>query len=82
MPLQKLLPELKFLDPFYPRDDHHYAQLLEYIAVIEKMLVEEKEHDARMTGKIFAELSEDEQIEELIYQLRTQNGHQVRPVRP
>ncbi len=41
------------------------------------MVKEEQEHDLQMAGKNFNDLSKTEQIQELIYQLRTQNGFLV-----
>jgi hypothetical protein len=79
IPLERILNELRSVQQIYPRASNpgHYAELCEYISIIEKMLLEDAEHNERMKGKRFEDLSEDEQTEELIYQLRTQNGHQV-----
>ncbi len=55
----------------------HIAQATETVILLKKMIQEDAAHaEERKSGKPFEELSRNEQIAELIFQLRDQNGHQ------
>lgn len=58
-------------------DSEHVKQAKENAKLLRQMIGEDREHaENRKAGKPFAELSSKEQIAELIFQLRDQNGHQ------
>jgi hypothetical protein len=76
------IPRDQLVEPFerivkhFPESEHvEWAK--ETAVMLEQMIRDDREHAAkRRTGKPFAELTEEEKIAELIFQLRDQNGHQ------
>jgi hypothetical protein len=60
----------------YPQSEH-VTRARETITLLKQMIKEDEEHaKKRAAGKPFEQLSKREQIEELIFQLRDQNGKQ------
>lgn len=55
----------------------HHARAVETVALLKTMIKEDEDHAAsRKKGKPFEQLPRKEQVAELIFQLREQNGHQ------
>jgi hypothetical protein len=73
---QQLLERYRRFVRNYPTSEHQKAAK-ESVALLQQMVQEDTEHARRRQGgKPFDRLSKAEQITELIYQLRDQNGHQ------
>jgi hypothetical protein len=73
---RQLLERFERLVRNYPESEHA-ARAVETADLLRKMVKEDTEHAAkRQAGKPFEQLSKKEQIAELIFQLRDQNGHQ------
>src|SRR5262249_42930052 len=77
IPRDSLLKRFERITKNFPTSQHH-AGASETAALLKKMIAEEEDHaGGRKTGKPIDQLSKEEQIAELIFQLRDQNGHQV-----
>jgi hypothetical protein len=72
----ELLKRFERLTKNFPKSSH-YARAIETAALLKEMIKEDEDHEAhRKKGKPFDQLSMKEQVAELIFQLRDQNGHQ------
>lgn len=72
----ELLKSFERIVKNYPESSHH-ERAKETAELLQRMIAEDVEHAAkRKAGKPFAELSKDDQIADLVFQLRDQNGHQ------
>jgi hypothetical protein len=72
----ELVKRFERLTKNFPKSSHH-ARAVETVALLKKMIKEDEDHEAnRKKGKPFDQLSTTEQVAELIFQLRDQNGHQ------
>ena len=76
----KLVPRTELLLLFQNVVKHfplseHIGRAKKTIAVLERMIAEDKVHPV-ITDVAFAKLPADEQVRELIFRLRDQNGHQ------
>jgi hypothetical protein len=74
----QLLERFERLTKNYP-ESKHYQQAKETVRVLRQMVKEDAEHAAKKQVKQFDKLSQKEQVAELIFQLRDQNGHQDFP---
>lgn len=73
----QLLDKFRGIIKNYPECEH-IARAKTTVELLEKMVQEDLEHtEQRKRGKSFEELSEHEQIRELVFQLRDQNGRQM-----
>jgi hypothetical protein len=71
-----LLQRFERVIHYFPASEH-ISWAMETATVLKQMLKEDKEHARkRRAGATFERLSKQEQIAELIFQLRDQNGHQ------
>jgi hypothetical protein len=70
----KLLERFEHLVKHYPDSEHHKDAKLT-ATLLKKMIGEDVEHEKK-SAKPFDELTKKDQIAELIFQLREQNGHQ------
>ncbi|MCP4707293.1 MAG: hypothetical protein GY869_01595 [Planctomycetes bacterium] len=78
---EEILEKIRFIRKNYPRVEHR-ATIDEGIKILRQMVAEDKKHEKENRPAVES-LSKAEQIEELIYQLRDQNGHQYsQPGRP
>lgn len=69
----ELLTEFKEVARLFPESEHA-ERVRETVSLLQKMIEEDQHHEAAQ--KSFEELTEQEKIAELIFQLRDQNGHQ------
>lgn len=73
---EQLLAKFDWIVKNFPESEH-FARAKETATLLKQMVQEDQEHaKQRKAGKALVELSEKEQIAELIFQLRDQNGHQ------
>ncbi len=76
VPRVELLQRFERLAKNFPKNSH-LDRAVETAVLLRKMIKEDEEHAAsRKKGKSFDQLAKEEQITELIFQLREQNGHQ------
>ena len=72
----QLLQRYERIAKSFPKTSRHVLAT-ETVALLKQMIKEDEEHTAiRKNGKPFDLLSKNEQVAELIFQLRDQNGHQ------
>jgi hypothetical protein len=74
-PRSELLKRFENILRRYPESEHHEDARIA-IALLKQMIQEDREH-AKAIRKPFDQLSKKEQIEELTFQLRDQNGNHV-----
>jgi hypothetical protein len=74
IPRTELLKRFERIVKNYP-DSKHQERAKDTVALLQKMVKEDTEH-AKNDRKPFEQLSKKDQIAELIFQLRDQNGHQ------
>jgi hypothetical protein len=76
VPRRDLLSRFERLTKSFPKSKYH-DRASEAVVLLKKMIEEDEEHARhRKEGKPFDQLGKEEQIAELIFQLREQNGHQ------
>jgi hypothetical protein len=75
VPRTELLNRFERIVKNYPESEHH-KRAGETAALLRRMLKEDAEHAARQPAGPFEQLATQEQVAELIFQLRDQNGHQ------
>jgi hypothetical protein len=76
MPRPEVLKKFRLLEEHFPNSEHA-ADVSEKVAILELMVVEDERHARqREAGLPFDQLSQSDQIAELIFQLRDQNGYQ------
>lgn len=68
-----LLKDFERIDKNFPDSEHH-QRALQTVSLLRQMVKEDREHAA--TSQPFERLSKQQQVAELIFQLRDQNGHQ------
>jgi len=76
VPRAELLRKFRWIQQHYP-NSKHAATVSEKVAILEQMVVEDERYaQERHAGLPFEQLPKSEQISELIFQLRDQNGVQ------
>ncbi|HVC92304.1 MAG TPA: hypothetical protein VND64_01375 [Pirellulales bacterium] len=76
VPREELLKRFRLFVQRFPRT-YHIERAKNSMAILETMVREDADHAKRLNAaKPFDELDHQEQIAELIFQLRDQNGHQ------
>jgi hypothetical protein len=75
VPRARLLKRFQRLVRNYPESEHA-KRARETASLLEKMVREDAEHAKQRAARPFAKLSKDEQIADLVFRLRDQNGHQ------
>jgi hypothetical protein len=76
LPRPELLEKFCWLRKHFPKSKHA-PEVAEKVAIFESMVAEDNRHAReRAAGVPFQDLSQSEQIAELIFQLRDQNGQQ------
>ncbi len=73
-PRSRLLKQFEHIVKHYPDSEHHKAAK-EHADLLAQMIKEDADHEKR-AAKPFNKLSKKDQVAELIFQLRDQNGHQ------
>lgn len=75
-PRSELLKRFRWLQQHFPKSKHE-ADIDAKVAILETMVVEDQRHAREREKDLpFQKLSKSQQIDELIFQLREQNGYQ------
>ena len=76
LPRPELLKKFRWLQKQFPKSEYA-GEVARKVAIYEQMVAEDERHaQERAAGLPFEQLSQSEQIAELIFQLRDQNGEQ------
>lgn len=75
IPRTRLLERFERIVNKFPESEH-YKRALETAALLRQMIKEDVEHASRIASRPFERMSKQEQIAELIFQLRDQKGGQ------
>lgn len=75
-PRSDLLKKFRWLQQCFPNSEHE-AEIAAKVAILETMVSEDERHALQRKASLpFQKLSKSQQIDELIFQLRDQNGYQ------